>query len=126
MIFAVIMVLYLSIQGYILWRYYQLLPQRRIIKILGAIAALLLTVSMPLVLLFGRSLPGEIVRPLYLVGATWMVGLIYFLIPVLSLDLFRLLNRLGRWIAPEKIEAFRLGNGKLFLTLALFYLIFLR
>lgn len=124
MIFAVIMVLYLSIQGYILWRYYQLLPQRRIIKILGAIAALLLTVSMPLVLLFGRSLPGEIVRPLYLVGATWMVGLIYFLIPVLSLDLFRLLNHLGRWIAPEKIEAFRLGNGKLFLTLALFYLIF--
>ncbi|OYQ81697.1 hypothetical protein B9T19_03275 [Ignatzschineria sp. F8392] len=124
MLFVVVMALYLSIQSYILWRYYQMLPQYRTVRILGAIGALLLTISMPLVMLLGRMLPGEIVRPLYLMGATWMVGLIYFLIPVLSLDLFRLLNRFGRWIAPEKIEAFRLGNGKLFLTLALFYLIF--
>lgn len=124
MLFVVVMALYLSIQSYILWRYYQMLPQYRIVRIFGAIGALLLTISMPLVMLLGRLLPGEIVRPLYLVGATWMVGLIYFLIPPLLLDLFRLINRFTQWISPKRIDAFRLANGKLFLSLALFYLLF--
>lgn len=124
MLFFVVMTLYLLIQSYILWRFYQLIPNNRWLKLTGIILALILTVSIPLSIFLARDLPLWLMKPLYLVGAGWMVGLIYFFIPVFLMDLFRLLNHFTKWIAPDSLQKFRTNNGSVFLVITLFYIFF--
>ncbi len=119
--FFVIMTLYLLIQSYILWRFYQMLPEYCWLKRISGIFMLLLTISMPLTIFFGKVLPLSVMRPFYLVGGAWMVGLIYFLIPVLLIDIFRMINHFTRWISSSKIDAFRRDNGWLCLILLMIY-----
>lgn len=123
MIFAVVMTLYFLIQSYILWRFYQLIPDIYWLKVLGLIAALFLTVSVPLSIFLARDLPLWLMKPLYLIGAGWMVGLIYFLIPVLLMDLFRILNYFTHLVSAHKLTAFRTNNGTLSIILVVFYTI---
>lgn len=93
-------------------------------KVCGICLAVVLTVSIPLSIFLARELPLWLMKPLYLLGAGWMVGLIYFFIPVFLMDLFRLVNHFTGWISKDKLLAFRTHNGTLFLILALFYTVF--
>lgn len=124
MLFTVVMTLYLLIQSYILWRFYQLVPQISGLKVIAIIITIILTLSMPVSIYLARDLPLWFMKPLYLIGGGWMVGLIYFFIPVFCMDLFRVINHFTRWISTEKLSAFRKNNGKVFLGLTIFYIIF--
>lgn len=124
MIFAITMTLYLLIQSYVLFRFYQLLPKKRWIRLPALIFAICLTFSMPTSIFLARELPLWLIRPMYLIGAGWMVGLIYFFIPVIAMDLFRLINRFAGFVSKEKLTKLRTNNGKVSLALIVFYTIF--
>lgn len=115
--FWIILVLYFVVQGYVLWRYYQLLPQYQSLKIAGILSALFLLVSLPISIFLVKSLPLWLVKPLYLVGSSWMIILLYVFVPVLLLDLFRIINHFAKWVSPDKITQLTTNNGWLLLIM---------
>ncbi|MHC5226034.1 metallophosphoesterase [Ignatzschineria sp. LJL83] len=119
--FKFILIFYYLAQTYVLWRYYQLLPANKGLQIIGLLVALVLSVSLPLSIFMARDLPLWLVKPLYMIGSTWMVILLYVFVPVLLLDIFRILNHFGQWISADKINAFRTHNGWLLSCLILLY-----
>ncbi len=122
--FYLILALYFTVQTYILRRYYQLLPQKKWLKRCGLLLSIILFFSMPVALFFGKSLPLWLITPLYFIGTSWMVGLFYFLIPPLLMDLFRLLNYFTKWLKPQTFNGIRFANGKVALGLIIGFSLF--
>lgn len=120
-IFLVILMLFFVAQSYVLWRYYQLLPNRRFLKLLGGVGALFLTVSLPISLFFVKELPLWLVKPLYLTGTSWMMILIYLFLPLFLLDIFRIVNHFQQWVPAAKIHRLRVNNGWVFSILFIVY-----
>lgn len=119
--FWVILALYFIVQCYVLWRYYQLMPAYYGLKIVAVLGGLLLFVSLPIALFLGRDLPLWLVKPLYLIGASWAILLLYVLIPILLLDIFRIVNYFMQWVPADKITELRTHNGGLFLVMVGIY-----
>lgn len=116
-IFWLILVLYFVVQFYVLWRYYQLIPPNQTLKIVGVLCAPFLLVSLPISIFLVRSLPLWLVKPLYLVGSSWMIILLYVFVPVLLLDLFKIINHFAKWVSSDKITQLTTNNGWLFLIM---------
>ena len=119
--FKFILIFYYFAQTYVLWRYYQLIPAHKGLQIVGLLIALVLSVSLPLAIFMARDLPLWLVKPIYLIGSSWMIILLYLFVPVFLFDIFRALNHFGQWISVEKINAFRMHNGWLLSGLILLY-----
>lgn len=122
--FIVIMGLYFLIQSYVLWRYYQLVPVKWGLRWVALIIALILTVSLPLSLYFARTMPLPLMRFFYTIGSAWLIGLIYFFLPVFLMDLFRLINWPFQWVSSAKLNHFRTKNGLLLSILLMGYACF--
>lgn len=116
-IFWVILVLYFIVQGYVLWRYYQLTPPYYGLKLIALLSAFILFVSLPISIFLVRSLPLWLVKPLYLIGSSWMILLLYLLIPILLLDIFKGINYFAEWVSAEKITHLTTNNGWLLLIM---------
>ncbi len=119
--FIVIMAIYFLIQSYVLWRYYQLVPAKWGLRWIALIIALLLTISLPISLFFARTMPLPLMRFFYTIGSAWLIGLIYFFLPVFLMDLFRLINWPFQWISSAKLNRFRMKNGLLLSILLIGY-----
>lgn len=119
--FWVILALYFIVQGYVLWRYYHLIPQNSFLKMTGVFCALFLLVSLPISIFRVRSLPLWLVNPLYLVGSSWLIILLYVFVPVLLLDLFRVINYFTQWVSTERITQLMTNNGWLFIVMVMIY-----
>lgn len=120
-IFWIVLGLYFIVQFYVLWRYYQLIPQNSLLKIIGVFCALFLLISLPISIFLAKSLPMWLVKPLYLVGSSWMIILIYVFVPVLLFDIFKAINYFTQWISVEKLRHFYLNNGWLLLSMIAIY-----
>ena len=119
--FKFILIFYYLAQTYVLWRYYQMLPANKGLQIIGLLIAVVLSISLPLAIFMARDLPLLLVKPIYLIGSTWMIILLYVFVPVLLLDIFRILNYFGQWVSVDKINAFRMHNGWLLSGLIVLY-----
>lgn len=119
--FKFILIFYYLAQTYVLWRYYQMLPANKGLQIIGLLIAVVLSISLPLAIFMARDLPLLLVKPIYLIGSTWMIILLYVFVPVLLLDIFRILNYFGQWVSADKINAFRMHNGWLLSGLIVLY-----
>ncbi|UNM96884.1 hypothetical protein MMG00_03260 [Ignatzschineria rhizosphaerae] len=115
--FWVILVLYFIVQGYVLWRYYQLTPPYYGLKLIALLSAFILFVSLPISIFLVRSLPLWLVKPLYLIGSSWMILLLYLLIPILLFDIFKGINYFTEWVSAEKITHLTTNNGWLLLIM---------
>jgi len=87
-----LLAVYLAATVYVFVRIRQALPAQTTMRILFAVAYVLVALSLFAAIIFRNILPSNLLKIMYLVGSTWLVVLLYLTMVFLVIDVIYLIN----------------------------------
>lgn len=88
--FVVVFILYAGINSYLFLRMWQSLPGSPVLHAIFSIVFIISSLSFPVAMVFGHSMPPGLSVVIENIGAWWIIGMFYFVVGALFADIVRI------------------------------------